>query len=69
MLLAESQPHPSVRVLRTLVVVPYPESGDNLGPAEDYAQCVGLSKGEGDKPHVMVFSGDVVAIYEPANAN
>lgn len=65
MLLAKRQPHPSIRVLRTLVVVPYSESGDNLGPAENDIQCVGLSIGEGDEPHVMVFSGDVVAIDEP----
>lgn len=58
-------PYPSVRVLRTLVVVPYSESGNNLGLAECYIQCVGLSIGERDEPHVMVFSGDVVAVYEP----
>lgn len=57
-------PHPSVRVLRTLVVVPYSESNDDLGLAECNIQCVRLSIGERDEPHVMVFSGDVVAIYE-----
>lgn len=61
----EEEPHPSVRVLRTLVVVPNSESSDDLGLAECYIQCVRLSIGEGDEPHVMVFSGDVVAIYEP----
>lgn len=65
MLLAEGLPHPPVRVLGTLVVVPYSESGDDLGLAECYIQCVRISIREWDEPHVMVFGGDVVAIYEP----
>lgn len=64
-MLGEVLPHPSVRILRTLVVVPYSESGDDLGLPECYIQCVRLSIGKRDEPHVMVFSGDVVAIYEP----
>lgn len=61
----EGLPHPSVGVLRTLVVVPYSESSDDLGLAECYIQRVRLSIGERDEPHVMVLSGDVAAIYEP----
>lgn len=63
-MLGEGLPYPPVRVLRTLVVVPYSESNDDLGLAECNIQCVRLSIGERDEPHVMVFSGDVVAIYE-----
>lgn len=64
-LLSKGLPHPSVRVLGTLVVVPYSESSDNLGLAECYIQCVRLSIGERDEPHMVVFSSDVDAIDEP----
>lgn len=57
--------HPSVRVLRGLVVVPDTESSDGLGLVERYVQDVGLSIGERDQPHVLVISGNVVAIYKP----
>lgn len=57
--------HPSIRVLRGLVVVPDTESGDGLGLVERHIQGVGLSIGERDQPHVLVISGNVVAIYKP----
>lgn len=57
--------HPSVRVLRGLVVIPDTESGEGLGLVESHTQSVGLSIGERDQPHVLVISGDIVTIYEP----
>lgn len=57
--------HPSIGVLRRLVVVPDTESGDGLDLAECNVQGVGLSIGERDQPHVLIISGDVVAIYKP----
>lgn len=58
-------PHPSVRVLRGLVVVPDTESSDGLGLVEGNVQGVRLSIGERDQPHVLVISGNVVAVYKP----
>lgn len=56
--------HPSIRVLRRLVVVPDTESSNGLGLVERHIQGVKLSIGERDQPHVLVISGDVVAIYK-----
>lgn len=61
----KNAPHPSVRVLGGLVVVPDAQSSDGLGLGERHAQGVGLSIGERDQPHVLVVGGDVVAIYKP----
>lgn len=57
--------YPSIRVLGGLVVVPDSETGDGLSLVERHVQGVGLSTGERDKPHVLVISGNVVAIYKP----
>lgn len=54
--------HPSVRVLRRLVVVPETETSNGLGLAEGNGQGVGLSIGERNQPHMLVIGGNVVAI-------
>lgn len=58
-------PHPSIRVLWGLVVVPDAQSSDGLSLVEDNGQSVGLSIGERDQPHVLVISCYVVAVYQP----
>lgn len=57
--------HPSVRVFRRFVVVPYSESGDRLRPAEAYSECVIRSGREGNQPHVFIICGDVHPIKQP----
>lgn len=57
--------HPSVGVLGGLVVVPDTETSNSLSLVEDNVQGVGLSIGERNQPHVLVISGNVVAVYDP----
>lgn len=60
--------HPSVGILRRLVVVPDAEAGDCLGLREGDVQGVRLSVGKRNEPHAAVVCGDVVAIDEPGGS-
>lgn len=56
--------HPSVGVLWGLVVVPDAEASHRMGLVKVDCQGVVLATEERDQPHVLIFSGDVVAVNE-----
>ena len=58
-------PHPTVSVLRTLVVVPQPQPGHQRLLGEGDGDGVVLALREGHKPHVFIRHGHSCAVYQP----